>query len=81
MESFRLSFILSKRPGRKKAAFQVLDLQLRSELRRQAKVVQNAMQRHRMLRDLIRGIDAAANELHAAPEVFALSSEICALAA
>ncbi|MBB4254800.1 hypothetical protein [Rhizobium sp. BK008] len=60
-----------KRQFRQDSASQVLDLQLRSQLRQQAKVVQNAMKRHRLVRELIRGIDAAANELHAAPEVFA----------
>ncbi|PYE85226.1 hypothetical protein [Phyllobacterium leguminum] len=62
-----------KRPPSKsgKRASQALDLVLRSELRQQAQVVRQAVERHRLVRQILRGMDAAANELHAAPEVFA----------
>jgi len=62
-----------KRPSsmRRKRASQALDLALRSDLRQQAQVVRQAIERHRIVRQILRGMDAAANELHAAPEVFA----------
>lgn len=60
-----------KRKFRPREASEALDLQLRSTLRQQARVVKKSMKRHQLVRELIRGIDAAANELHAAPEVFA----------
>jgi hypothetical protein len=47
------------------------DLVLRTDLRQQAQVVRQAIERHRLVRQILRGMDAAANELHAAPEVFA----------
>ncbi len=50
---------------------QGLDLALRTDLRQQAQVVRQAIERHKLVRQILRGMDAAANELHAAPEVFA----------
>lgn len=47
------------------------DLVLRTDLRQQAQVVRQAIERHKLVRQILRGMDAAANELHAAPEVFA----------
>lgn len=48
-----------------------LDHSLRKDLRINARVVREAMQSNAIAGKVIRGIDAAANELHAAPEVFA----------
>lgn len=44
---------------------------LRRDLARQAQVVRVLRHRHPFAAQILRGIDAAANELHAAPEVFA----------
>ncbi|QUD86049.1 hypothetical protein [Phenylobacterium montanum] len=43
---------------------------LRADLARQADVVHALRQRHPFAAQILRGIDAAANELHASPEVF-----------
>lgn len=50
---------------------QARDMVLRAELRQQAHVVRQSIERHSFVRQILRGIDAASNELHAAPEVFA----------
>ncbi len=50
---------------------QACDMELRVNLRHQAQIVRQAVERHRIVRQLLRGIDAASNELHAPPEAFA----------
>lgn len=51
-------------------ARQCLDGRLRVDLAHQAAVVRMLLRRHPFAAQIVRGIDAAANELHAAPEVF-----------
>jgi adenosine deaminase len=50
---------------------QACDMTLRADLRQQAQVVRQAIERHSFVRQLLRGMDAASNELHTPPEVFA----------
>lgn len=50
---------------------QARDLMLRTDLRKQAQIVRQAISRHKLVRQILRGIDAASNELHAPPEAFA----------
>lgn len=50
---------------------QARDMVLRVDLRQQAQVVRQAIERHSFVRQIVRGFDAASNELHAPPEVFA----------
>ncbi|MBU8547259.1 MULTISPECIES: amidohydrolase family protein [Roseomonadaceae] len=62
-----------KRPSRRgrDRVPQALNMALRTDLRQQAQVVRQAAERSVFVRQILRGIDAAANELHAPPEVFA----------
>lgn len=66
-------FIKRKPPGTKsnRRPPQALDIILRGALRQQVQVVREAIERHPFVRQILRGIDAAANELHAPPEAFA----------
>lgn len=55
----------------KGASRECLDGELRADLEVQAATLGQVLDRYPLARQLIVGIDAAANELHAAPEVFA----------
>ncbi len=58
-----------KRPADKRRR-SCLDAQLRSDVRDQAKVLGAVLDRYPVARQIVTGMDAASNELHAPPETF-----------
>lgn len=66
-----LHFIKKRSPRLGGQQPQALDMALRADLRVQAQVVREVVERSGFVRQILRGIDAASNELHAPPEAFA----------
>lgn len=69
--SLVVHFIKRKLPSPNGSVAECRDGPLRADLAHQAEVVRMLRQRHPFAAQIVRGIDAAANELHASPEVFA----------